>query len=79
VRALKPLVVGAVVGTMLAWSYPAGAGEQCYWINMEGITEETVKVTAAALQEQGWYSDPTDGLEALYSPSCLSQEGVEQS
>ena len=43
---------------------------------MTKVSEETVVETRDALMSQGWYSDPTDGLEALYSPSCMSQEVV---
>jgi hypothetical protein len=69
------VVAGVFVGLALAWSYPAGAQEEpCYYVDMEKISEETVKETAEELQRQGWYSDPMDRAEALYSPSCLSSE-----
>jgi hypothetical protein len=33
--------MGALVGLMLVWAYPAGASERsaetCYWINLDGI------------------------------------------
>src|SRR5919112_2372879 len=42
----------------------------CYWLNMEGISEETLEPTINALDSRGWYSDPPDSLDALYSPGC---------
>jgi hypothetical protein len=44
--------------------------EGCYWLNMEGISEETQEATTNALESRGWYSDPPDSLEVLYSPGC---------
>ncbi len=46
------------------------ADEGCYWLNMEGISEETQEATRNALESRGWYSDPTDSIDALYSPGC---------
>ena len=42
----------------------------CYWLNMEGISEDTQEATRNALDSRGWYEDPTDSLDALYSPGC---------
>jgi len=42
----------------------------CYWLNTEGIDEETQEATRDALESRGWYSDPPDSPEALYSPGC---------
>ena len=44
--------------------------EGCYWLNMEGISEDTQEATRNALDSRGWYEDPPDSLEALYSPGC---------
>ena len=44
--------------------------EGCYWLNMEGISEDTQEATRNALDSRGWYEDPTDSLDALYSPGC---------
>ena len=44
--------------------------DECYWLNMEGISEETLEPTINALDSRGWYSDPPDSLDALYSPGC---------
>ena len=44
--------------------------EGCHWLNMEGISEETQEATRNALEALGWYSDPPDSLETLYSPEC---------
>jgi hypothetical protein len=42
----------------------------CYWLKMEGISEQTQEATRNALESWGWYSDPPDSLEVLYSPGC---------
>ena len=44
--------------------------EGCYWLNMEGISEDTQEATRNALDSRGWYEDPTDSIDALYSPGC---------
>ena len=44
--------------------------DDCYWLNMEGISEETQQATRDALESRGWYSDPTDSIDVLYSPGC---------
>jgi len=140
---LKPLVIGALLGLMLAWSYPAGAQEvtssceanfrnltdeqvveavnalpdecrfeldaagnlpaapegygyaedltlvplsfwqapanRCYYLDLTKIAESTVEETREALVSQGWYPDPSDQAETLYSPSCdLGGEHLEQ-
>jgi peptidoglycan hydrolase CwlO-like protein len=64
---------------MLATSVKAeDASSTCYFLDMEQISDETVEDTRDALVEQGWYADPTDGKEGLYSPSCLPQGEHEQ-
>ena len=47
-------------------AYPEG----CYWLNLQLISEETKEATTNALESRGWYSDPTDSIDALYSPGC---------
>jgi len=72
-------MVGANTGLMLAWAYtPAGAEEPCYFVDVEKISEETLVQTRDALVSQGWYSDTTDNLEALYSPSCEISQRIER-
>ena len=44
--------------------------KDCYWLNLELISEETLEPTINALDSRGWYSDPPDSLETLYSPGC---------
>ena len=58
-----------------ARAYPEG----CYWLNLQLISEETKEATTNALESRGWYSDPTDSIDALYSPDCgaLSEFGGE--
>ena len=51
-------------------SAPADEYEDCYWLDMEGISEETQEDTRDTLEARGWYSDPTDSIDALYSPGC---------
>src|SRR5215211_3237106 len=61
-RALKAVLIGAVTGAMLAWSYPPEAqeSETCFFVDLEKLAEESVVATRDALVSQGWYSDPTD-------------------
>ena len=44
--------------------------DDCYWLNMEGISEETQQATRDGLESRGWYDDPIDSIDALYSPGC---------
>ena len=44
--------------------------EGCYWLNMEGISEDTQEATRDGLDSRGWYYDPTYSIDALYSPGC---------
>jgi hypothetical protein len=45
--------------------------EGCYWLSMKRISEETLEPTTNALDSRGWYDDdPTDSIDALYSPDC---------
>ena len=37
---------------------------------MEGISEETQQATRDGLESRGWYDDPIDSIDALYSPGC---------
>ena len=41
---------------------------RCSWIDAERVSVEKLEM----LREEGWYSDPTDDKEALYSPGCLA-------
>ena len=53
--------------------------KDCYWLNLEMISEETLEPTRDGLESRGWYEDPTDSIDALYSPDCgaLSEFGGE--
>ena len=44
--------------------------KDCYWLNLELISEETLEPTINALDSRGWYYDPTYSIDALYSPGC---------
>jgi hypothetical protein len=53
--------------------------KDCYWLNLELISEDTHEATRDGLDSRGWYEDPTDSIDALYSPDCgaLSEFGGE--
>ena len=53
--------------------------KDCYWLNLEMISEETLEPTRDGLESRGWYEDPTYSIDALYSPGCgaLSEFGGE--
>src|SRR5919107_5612269 len=42
----------------------------CYWLNLELISEDTHEATRNGLDSRGWYEDPADSIDALYSPGC---------
>ena len=44
--------------------------EDCYWLNLELLSEDTHEATRDGLDSRGWYDDPTDSIDALYSPGC---------
>jgi hypothetical protein len=44
--------------------------DECYLLNMEGVSDETQQATRDGLDSRGWYDDPTDSVDALYSPDC---------
>jgi hypothetical protein len=64
--ALAVAALALIVTAESARAYDEG----CYWLNMEGISEETQQATRDALESWGWYSDPPDSLDVLYSPGC---------
>jgi hypothetical protein len=43
-------------------------GTPCASVDATSITKET----AGELRSEGWYPNPTDGYERLYSPGCLT-------
>jgi hypothetical protein len=43
-------------------------GAPCETVDATTITRET----ATKLRTEGWYADPTDDKEQLYSPGCLT-------
>ena len=65
-------LVLAALALLVATAQSARADDydECYWLNMEGISEETQQATRDGLESRGWYSDPTDSIDALYSPGC---------
>ena len=68
-------IFGAVVGAILVGtavvglSAPMGTLEACRTLE---VGESTPQSHVDALMRQGWYGDPTDGVERLYAPSCRS-------
>ena len=72
---VRVMGVGALAVASLAFlatpeSARADDYDECYWLNMEGISEETQQATRDGLESRGWYDDPTDSIDALYSPGC---------
>ena len=65
-------LVLAALALLVATAQSARADDydECYWLNMEGISEETQQATRDGLESRGWYDDPTDSIDALYSPGC---------
>ena len=70
VVALALAVASLALLVATAQSARADDYDECYWLNMEGISEETQQATRDGLESRGWYSDPTDSIDALYSPGC---------
>ena len=60
VGVLVALALAVASLALIATSESARADdyEDCYWINMEGISEETQEATRNALEARGWYSAP---------------------
>ena len=71
-RVLVALALAAATLALTATAQSARADDydECYWLNMEGISEETQQATRDGLESRGWYDDPTDSIDALYSPGC---------
>lgn len=44
-------------------------GDACVTWDVHGDSDSAWDF-AQSLQERGWYGDPSDGAERLYSPSC---------
>ncbi len=61
------LALAALVAMLFFALTTPGEAERCSWVNAEEVSVETVE----RLREAGWYPDPADGREALYSPSCV--------
>ncbi len=40
---------------------------RCSWVDAERVSIEKLEI----LRDEGFYSDPADGVERLYSPGCL--------
>jgi hypothetical protein len=68
--ALALAVASLALLVVTAQSARADDYDECYWLNMEGISEETQQATRDGLESRGWYDDPIDSIDALYSPGC---------
>ena len=68
--ALALAVASLALLVATAQSARADDYDDCYWLNTEGISEETQQATRDGLESRGWYSAPTDSIDALYSPGC---------
>ncbi len=66
------LILATLVAMLFALATPP-PDARCSWVDAEKVSSEKVE----ALREAGWYPDPTDGKEALYSPSCAARGDVE--
>src|SRR5215217_8733968 len=64
------LAIASLALIATAESARADDYDECYWLNMEGISEETQQATRDGLESRGWYSEPIDSIDALYSPGC---------
>src|SRR5215213_3251409 len=58
--------------------------DDCYWLNMEGISEETQQATRDGLESRGWYSAPqtasmpsTAPVAALWARWAVRHEASE--
>ena len=69
--ALRVVVLVIVLALLVAGLFAAATrppAERCQSIDAERVSVEKLET----LRDEGWYSDPTDGKEALYSPGCLA-------
>jgi hypothetical protein len=65
--AILVLVLAVLVAMLFALATRPPA-ERCQSIDAERVSVEKLEI----LREEGWYSDPTDDKEALYSKGCLT-------
>ena len=61
------IVLAALVAGIFALATRPPA-ERCQAIDADRVSVEKLD----RLREEGWYSDPTDDKEALYSKGCLT-------
>ena len=69
--ALRVVVLVIVLALLVAGLFALATRPpdvRCSWIDAERVSVEKLEM----LREEGWYSDPTDDKEALYSPGCLA-------
>jgi len=64
------VVILAVLVAMLFALATRPPDVRCSWIDAEKVSVEKLEI----LRDEGWYSDPNDSKEALYSPACLTPE-----
>ena len=70
VWAASAFVIALIVASLAAALFVMlrTPGTPCETIEAESITRETV----TELRSEGWYADPADDYERLYSPGCLT-------
>ena len=59
----------ALASLLLSWlrsTYEVGGAYESRF----SLKEETQQPTRDGLESRGWYDDPTDSIDALYSPGC---------
>ncbi len=64
--AILVIVIAAL--TAMLFAMLTSPGTPCASVDATSITKET----AGELRSEGWYPNPTDGYERLYSPGCLT-------
>lgn len=68
-RTIQRVVLGLLAlacATQIAVVESNASQQGCYTLDAYSVTEQTVD----ALILEGWYGDPNDNAERLYSPAC---------
>jgi hypothetical protein len=66
---IRFVVVVVILAVLVAMLFAAlTTPPRCQSVDAEKISSEKVE----ALRAEGWFPDPTDGHERLYSPGCTS-------
>ncbi len=68
------MIASALAAVLVAASLTAPAGVAAGELHAECLSADWGSVSAPLWDRflaRGWYGDPTDGAERLYSPACL--------